>query len=389
MPKNIVLLLDGTSNEIKENRTNILRLYGSLVKDESQLVYYDPGVGTLGGNAWLRLWRKFVEIWGLITGYGLDKNVLEAYRFLIENYDDGKRVEGEDEAADRIFIFGFSRGAYTARVLAGFLHAIGMIEERNLNLLPYAFRAYKQADTDKKDSFEEINLYRRTLQTEQVAVQCLGLFDTVSSLIEWNGLLPRLKSYVYTSTNTSVISVRHAVAIDERRTMFRADLWDMDVSFVDKREPENIRKQDSKEVWFAGVHGDVGGGYPEKESGLAKIPLSWMIEETRAEGLDFNQHLVDKLVLGKGQDHYCGMDASGKLHDSMTPAWSILEFLPRLKPKDSRRPSFLGFTIPLFEPRHIPEGAYIHQSVFDRKDAVRYDPPNLPEDFRVEPWSKV
>ena len=105
MPKNIVLLLDGTSNEIKENRTNILRLYGTLAKSDDQLVYYDPGVGTLGGNTWSRLWRKFVEIWGLATGFGLDRNVLEAYQFLVENYD---RV-----GRDRIYIFGFSRGAYT------------------------------------------------------------------------------------------------------------------------------------------------------------------------------------------------------------------------------------------------------------------------------------
>lgn len=91
MPKNIVILLDGTSNEISANRSNILRLYGTLEKSGRQLVYYDPGVGTFGAeNAWLRFWRKAVEILGLATGWGLDHNVKEAYRFLVENYDDGR-----------------------------------------------------------------------------------------------------------------------------------------------------------------------------------------------------------------------------------------------------------------------------------------------------------
>ena len=88
MAKNIVVLLDGTSNEISANRTNILRLYGTLEKSDRQLVYYDPGVGTFGAeNAWLKFWRKAVEIWGMATGWGLDQNVKEAYRFLVENYD--------------------------------------------------------------------------------------------------------------------------------------------------------------------------------------------------------------------------------------------------------------------------------------------------------------
>lgn len=111
MPKNIILLCDGTSNEIARNRTNILRLYGCLKKDEDQLVFYDPGVGTFGAeNAWLSFWRRAVEIWGLITGWGLDANVKEAYRFLVEHYDDGTRENVADEAPDRIYIIGFSRG---------------------------------------------------------------------------------------------------------------------------------------------------------------------------------------------------------------------------------------------------------------------------------------
>jgi uncharacterized protein (DUF2235 family) len=142
MPKNIVILLDGTSNQVSANRTNILRLYGVLEKSDRQLVFYDPGVGTLGDDgAWLALWRKATEVWGLVTGWGLDDNVKRAYRFLVENYDAGHADSGE---RDQIFIFGFSRGAYAVRVLAGFLNALGLIERRNMNLLDYAYRAYKR-----------------------------------------------------------------------------------------------------------------------------------------------------------------------------------------------------------------------------------------------------
>lgn len=118
MPKNIVILLDGTSNEIEEDRTNILRLYGVLEKSSDQLVYYDPGVGTFGSEgAWSRLWRKASEIWGLATGWGLDDNVKEAYKFIVENYQNGKNVEGSER--DALYIFGFSRGRILPACLPG------------------------------------------------------------------------------------------------------------------------------------------------------------------------------------------------------------------------------------------------------------------------------
>src|ERR1700689_3771184 len=96
MPKNIIILLDGTSNQVSANRTNILRLYGVLEKSGRQLFFYDPGVGTLGDDgAWLALWREATEVWGLATGWGLDDNVKRAYRFLVENYNDGRRASDD------------------------------------------------------------------------------------------------------------------------------------------------------------------------------------------------------------------------------------------------------------------------------------------------------
>jgi uncharacterized protein (DUF2235 family) len=110
MSKNIVLLLDGTSNQISQDRTNVLRLFQTLKKDESQLVYYDPGVGTFGGDgSWFRTKRKAREIWGLATGMGLDRNVKKAYRFLVENYKPGKPSgAGENGGRDQIMIFGLT-----------------------------------------------------------------------------------------------------------------------------------------------------------------------------------------------------------------------------------------------------------------------------------------
>ena len=145
MSKNIVLLFDGTSNEISADRTNILRLFGCLRRSDEQIVYYDPGVGTFGAEEnWSGLARDAYEIWGLATGWGLDHNVKEAYRFLVEHYDSGPvDADGRHSDRDRIYIFGFSRGAYSARVLAGFIHAFGLMSKYHLNLLDYAYRTIR------------------------------------------------------------------------------------------------------------------------------------------------------------------------------------------------------------------------------------------------------
>lgn len=384
MPKNIVVLLDGTSNEISANRTNILRLYGTLEKSDRQLVYYDPGVGTFGDeNAWLRAWRKGLEIWGMVTGWGLDQNVKEAYRFLVGNYDKGSEPLGRD----RIYIFGFSRGAYSARVLAGFVHAVGLIEPRNLNLLDYAFRAYKTISDRKENSFGEIRLYERMLNPDRPPIRLLGLFDTVASVIEHGRYGPRLRSHAFTQSNTSVETVRHAVAIDERRTMFRPQLWPEDQDYWGNPFNKSAAKpQDVREVWFSGVHGDIGGGYPEQQSGLAKLPLKWMIEQTKPTGLHFNTRVVNEIVLATNpQKHYVAPNANAKAHNSMTWTWAILEFIPRFRPEGSNRRGIFNFILPLFERRRIPQSSLVHQSVLDRMRNGESRPYNLPADPKSEP----
>ncbi|MGI9490186.1 MAG: DUF2235 domain-containing protein [Geminicoccaceae bacterium] len=392
MPKTIVILCDGTSNEISEDRTNILRLYGALTKSEDQVVYYDPGVGTFGAaNAWSYYYRKAIEIWGLATGWGLDQNVKEAYRFLVENFDDGTRADGEDVEPDRLFFFGFSRGAYTARVLAGFIHAIGLIRPVNLNLLDYAYSAYKgvskrsRSDDDDRDvdALSEVRLYERILAPRRPAIRCLGLFDTVGSVIEWGRFGPRFRTHAYTETNQSVEAVRHAVAIDERRTMFRPQLWpDKDDYWGGPCKPKIVKKQDVEEVWFSGVHSDVGGGLPEKVSGLAKIPLDWLITETKKLGLAYQTPVINKIVLGKSKaESYVKPDPLAEKNESMNWAWKVIEFLPRRVPTDghSCRASLWGCYLPRCERRWIASAAKVHKSVFERRGtAYDYDQRNIP-----------
>lgn len=402
MPKNIVILLDGTANEIKSDRSNILRLYGVLEKSDRQIVYYDPGVGTFGSeNAWSQHYRKALQVWGQATGWGLDQNVKEAYRFLLQHYDDGAKGKARPkiEARDRIYIFGFSRGAYTARVLAGFIHAFGLVRPTNLNLLDYAYRAYKgigqrsgndpaEGDEDDRNAaFAEIRLFERILQPDRPPIRALGLFDTVPSVIEAGRILPRLRSHAYTRTNRSVEAVRHAVAIDERRTMFRPQLWTLGQDYWGNPFNKSAaRPQDAREVWFTGVHGDVGGGYPEPASALAKIPLKWMIDETGPMGLHYSKAVVDSLVLGRNpKKPYVKPDPDAPMNRSMNWAWGAVEFIPRRRKKtEGQSGDGPGFYIPNFSRREIPAGASVHRSVVDRaKKAGAALPENLPVDHVV------
>lgn len=388
--RNLVVCCDGTGNEIGRNLSNVLKLYRLLEKDERQRVCYDPGVGTIGKpSTWRRLRQKAFGVFGLATGYGLDDNVLEAYRYLCETWREG----------DDIWLFGFSRGAYSVRILAGFIHVMGLLRPDQLNLVDYAWRAYKESSEDDsaaRGEGEEPHSglkaawhFSRIAGARRVTIRFLGLWDTVASVIvpKKYGLLPSLQTLRYTRTNPSVEIVRHAIAIDERRRMFRLNRWIEPQDFVanpfvaDSRRPQDIRQ-----MWFAGVHADIGGGYPEEDSALSKFPLVWMVEEARDAGLRVDTAMFNHLARGKprkGSAHsYVPPDAGGPLHVSLKGAWRVLEWLP---PKSVRwrewksRPSFLGWYLPRGEPRPIPSGAQIHSSVRDRQNWLPdYQPPNLP-----------
>jgi uncharacterized protein (DUF2235 family) len=136
MARNLVVCLDGTRNEPETGATNVARLFAMAVKSDDQLVHYDPGVGTLGARSATTRFGKFLtRVAGLVLGHGVKENIEEAYTFLMHNYRDG----------DRIFVFGFSRGAYTGLALAGMIHTVGLLRPGADNLVPYAMKLYATA----------------------------------------------------------------------------------------------------------------------------------------------------------------------------------------------------------------------------------------------------
>lgn len=377
MGKKLIICCDGTGNEIKENESNVLKFYRLIKKDGTrtqQIAYYDTGVGTISeSDAWSRFKSKAIGIFGLITGYGLDTNVLDAYEFLSDHYE-------ED---DEIYLLGFSRGAYTVRVLAGFVHMVGILKPENRNLMRYAFTTYKQAS--ESDDYSAAWKINEVLDSHRATIRFMGCWDTVSSVIiprPDRAYLPSFEKLAFTKVNPSVHTFRHALAIDEKRRMFRVYPWEEDQIY--KSNPfvkdENAEKQDSQQVWFIGVHSDIGGGYPEAESGLAKIPLAWMVKEAEHNGLEFRSEMVKRLVEGRNPKNatriYSAPDPNAKLHNSITCGWKILEYLPkRDKHKEwKERESFFGFYLPLRESRPVGENTLINESIRNRES---YNPENL------------
>lgn len=369
-------MLDGTGNELGRNLSNVLKLFRITSKNDEQRVFYNPGVGTIGKpGRWRRFRQNASKVFGLMTGWGLDANVLAAYRWLCRNWEDG----------DRVWLFGFSRGAWTARVLAGFIHMIGLLRPDQENLSGYALVAYKKAA--EKDDLPIAWHFSRVSAARQATIHFLGVWDTVGSVIvpRKDRLIPSLEKLPYTEQNPSVRYFRHAMAIDELRRMFRLSRWKPNQKFVEnpfsKDEPPD---QDAKEVWFAGVHSDVGGGYPESESALSKFPLIWIVEEAKDAGLRINTAMFNHLIKGherRGSEHkYTPPDAAADAHKSLTLGWKFLEWFPRrVKHIETRRRSAIGLYVPWGVRRRIEANDEIHASVNDRlEQRPDYDPPNLP-----------
>jgi uncharacterized protein (DUF2235 family) len=406
--KNVVVCCDGTGNEVSENISNVLKLYRVLRKTGKtvprQVVFYDPGVGTLARpDPWTKFRQDVLTTFGLMTGYGLDDNVLAAYTFLINNYEDG----------DDIYLFGFSRGAYTVRMLAGLIHRVGLLAPQQQNLVGAALTAYKQSseinhaaavqpsgdeewEAEPQSQDDRAAQFARIVSTSWPTVKFLGVWDTVASVI-----VPRpdrfytfsMQELPYTRRNPSVQVFRQAIALDERRRMFRLHGWDDAQTFMHNRfSKNNSNPQDIQQVWFAGVHADIGGGYPEAESGLSKYPLLWMIGEAAAHGLAVNKQAVNQLGWGIQRQgspfSYVTPDFKGDLHRSLTKVWKALEWLPK---SDSYKEwkvlrSTFGHYIPNGEPRAVPANAFIHESVLRRMEAMlHYRPVNLPQRRQIIP----
>ena len=221
----------------------------------------------------------------------------------------------------------------------------------------------------------------------------MGCWDTVGSIIiprPDRFYVPSLQVLPYTHSNPLVQTFRHAMAIDERRRMFRLTPWAEPQKY--KSNPflkdEDADDQDIKQVWFSGVHSDIGGGYPEPESGAAKIALQWMMEEAGENGLRFRKKLPKLLVSGENPKsstwNYAAPSDTADLHDSMSWGWRILEYLPRRAHRIEwpARRSLFGFYLPRSEPRNLGETAQIHPSVAARRQKRDdYKPENLPPEI--------
>jgi uncharacterized protein (DUF2235 family) len=312
--KNIVVCLDGTGNQLKaKGNTNVVRLYEMLELGDraTQVAYYDPGVGTFSAQgAWTPLARRLTKLAGLAIGYGLRTNLAEAYTYLMQEYEEG----------DRLFIFGFSRGAYTARALAGLLHAIGLLRPGSENLVPYAVSVYARNKTLSRDDWTQVHGFaeafsRKVGGATSVPVDFMGLWDSVKAagILRWN------LRWLYTRQIPNVRIVRHAVSIDEKRRPYREYL-------ISPREKPPVPVID--EVWFADVHSDVGGTFDD-DPRLPQITLKWMVEGAAAAGIALKQDAYRKsCTVSAGH-------ASGTVH-RMGWVWGLLTYRHRRVPPDAR-----------------------------------------------------
>lgn len=377
--RNLVILCDGTSNEIDSKLSNVLKLFRMASKSDEQRLYYDPGIGTIGDDTpWARMRQKARSAFELATGYGFDKNLVDAYTWLCQNW------ESED---DRIWLFGYSRGAYTVRALAGLVHMLGIMRPDQANLTGYAVKAYRTMS--ERGDFEITDHFSKVVGARRATIHFVGVWDTVASIIVpgWRKLLfATLEHLPYTQRNPSVRHFRQALAIDERRRLFRPRIWTDPQAFVENPfNPENSEAQSIQQVWFAGCHGDVGGGHLETQSGLSKYPLIWLVEEAKEKGLDIHVQSLNRL--GRGERYpgdkrtYSEPSAKAPLHRSLQGAWHLLEILPKSQKRRewSAKWTLLGIYFPLGEPRPIPEQSLIHRSVEERmRDLPDYRPVNLP-----------
>ena len=308
--KRLILCCDGTWNRAdKEDEgvpcaTNVLKMAYRVAKRDGtipQIVFYDQGVGT--GNALDRYT-------GGAFGEGLEDNILDSYRFLVANY----------EVGDEIFLFGFSRGAFTARSLGGMIRKCGILRREFVRHYREAIELYKSAaehpDTPRAVKFrKDFSL----VPDQDIEVKFIGVWDTVGALgIPMRGLRGLTqKEYQFhdTELSGSVKSAYHALAIDEHRQPFEPTLWAF------KPKPGQTVEQ----TWFCGAHSDVGGGYAQP--GLSDITLEWMIERARP-------HLAfDQAVLTGSQ---LQPDPKGMLHNSKTGLYRVTPGVDRTIGKAAR-----------------------------------------------------
>jgi uncharacterized protein (DUF2235 family) len=336
--RNLVVLADGTGNSAaKPFKTNVWRLYQALdLADGSQLAVFGDGVGTSS--------FKPLQLLGLALGVGVKRNVLNLYKFLCRNYNDG----------DRVWAFGFSRGAFTVRVLAGLIHHEGLLSfrseaELNRNAIA-AYRAYRtkafktqlpwvkwgRAARDLiiagwnravgARTYKDIKAETFERGRHLIDVHFIGVWDTVAAYgLPVDELTQAVDKWVWpmsfrdTSLLTNVDNARHALSLDDERRSFFPIPWnEADERKLRAEDPE-IAADRLLQVWFAGVHASVGGGYAD--DAMAHIPLCWMIEEAQKKGLRFKPWAV--------QSYVALASPTGRIYDSRAGTGAFYRYQPR------------------------------------------------------------
>lgn len=339
-PRNIVIFCDGTWNSPEDEeygqptQTNVHKLYmACLDQAESrgtQITWYQPGVGTEGG--------AFQRAWEGATGIGIGTNIRRGYAAIAAHY------QGTN---DKIFLIGFSRGAFAARSIAGMIQNVGLLKNPTRKAVKEVYKVYRKAKNEA-DSIAETRRTREDMHSN-VRIHCIGVWDTVGalglSMWGWSFTLRPLfrNKFHRISPNLITDHVFHALGIDEKRTSFVPLVWhdtgDPRAIPTGKTPPYEVKVE---EAWFRGVHSDIGGGYAD--AGLSDIALAWMVEKLRGVGL-----------LLRPQAPRCSPNVCGRVHNSSRgPLWANVATWPRWTPL-----------------RTLAEGAtsrsYLHESVRDRE----------------------
>ena len=296
--KRLAVCCDGTWNKPDEMDrgvrapTNVSKLHAALASTGAQGVpqvkYYHPGVGT---GPW---WDRWL---GGAFGVGLSENIRLAYAWLIEQWEEG----------DELFLFGFSRGAYTVRSLAGLIRNSGLLRREHRDRIDEAYALYRRRDPRSGPNGEDATVFRARYGRE-IRIRFIGVWDTVGALgipfgpmrvFTW----PRLRFHDV-KLSSYVDFAYQALAIDERRRPFKPSTWE---------QQEHSVGQVMEQRWFAGTHSNVGGGYAD--AGLSDVALEWMASRAEACGLG-----VDAAVLAGA----IRPDALGELRKSNGGFWRLL-----------------------------------------------------------------
>ncbi|MFC7516820.1 DUF2235 domain-containing protein [Herbaspirillum sp. GCM10030257] len=282
--RQLIVCCDGTSNTLtgRQHDTNVLKTVELLDPDRnSQKLYYDPGVGAADQMPTTTNWDAFTRhlnrIQGLVSGKGIYENIAGAYQFIVENFTDG----------DQLYLFGFSRGAFTVRSVSGLINLFGIIRPEHISLIPtminvyFSYREPIPGIFDKrKEVANQIRDRFTNLQGRYAKIHFIGVWDTVES-VGFPLLQTTITSDGMAKTKPQLTHIRHALALDEHRFAFRPRLY------WDDNYDENGRSL--KQFWFRGAHCDLGGGYEQDdECRLSDDAFWWMMQEAEQAGLRFN-----------------------------------------------------------------------------------------------------